>query len=192
MKGFYKYFFVFLSIFVIFSLPIRAENRRLVPLDMFLIIDASQSMENTKTEIIAWVNQRVVDQILMDGDRITIWSAGDRAEIIYSDTISTDVSKNELRTVLTGLETRGENADFSGALRELQGRVSGVSPDRMSYSMLITASAEGLEPVLSGDTRALLRWSRSERYERWQVLILAPEIGPRVQQAANEFIRALE
>ena len=192
MKGFFKYIFVFLSIFVIFSLPIVAENRRNIPLDMFLIVDASQSMENSKNEAIAWLNQRVVGEILMDGDRITIWSAGDRPEIIYSDTISGDVSKNELRAVLQGLETRGQMADFSGALRDLQGRIANVHPNRIAYSMLITASAESLEPVLSGDTRSLLRWSRSERYERWQVLILAPEIGPMVQQAANEFIRALE
>ena len=191
MKVYFKYFFLILSIFAIFSLPVIAENRRVIPLDMFLIIDTSQSMENTKNEVIDWVNQRVVDQILMEGDRIIVWTAGNRAEIVYSDTISSDLSKDELRTVLRDLETRAESADFSGALRQLQGRVS-VVPNRMSYSMLITASAEGLEPLLSSDTRGLLRWSRSERSERWQVFVLAPEIGSMVQQAANEFIRALD
>ena len=191
MKDYFKYLFLFLSIFAIFSVFVNAENRRIIPLDMFLIIDASQSMENPKSEVINWINQRVVDQILMDGDRITIWLAGDQAEVVYSDTISSDLSKNEIRELLRDLETRAASADFSGALRQLQGRVSNV-PNRMSYSMLITASAEGLEPLLSSDTRGLLRWSRSERSERWQVFVLAPEIGPMVQQAASEFIRALE
>ena len=165
-----------------------AESIRSIPLDMFLIIDASAGQQNTKNDIISWLNERVIDEILMDGDRITVWSAGDRADIIYSDTISGEASKDELRELFGNMDTDGRFADFSSALRELGPRVSAVPQNRLSYSMLITSSAAGLAPVLTGGAQSMLRWSRSERYERWQVFILAPDIGPRVQQAAGAFL----
>ena len=190
MGVYLKYLFLFLIIFAVFSIPLDAQNMRVVPLDMFLIVDASESLENTRNEVISWVNQRIIDQILMDGDRITVWSAGERAEILYSATISGETSKNELRERLRAMETRGSRADFESALRELEGRLPGTAQNRISYSMLITASAEGLAHVLSGPARSLLRYSRSERSEGWQAYVFAPDIGPRVQLAARLYMEA--
>ena len=181
---------LFLSFFLVFLIPAGAENNRDIALDMFLIIDSSQAMETPKNEVISWLNDRVIDEILINGDSITVWAAGERAEIIYSDTISTDTSKSELRERIRNLNTDGRAADFTGALRELEPRVSGVPQDRLAYSMLITSSAEGLVPLLTGTAQQIFRWSRSERYERWQVFIFAPDIGPRVQQAASAFLGA--
>ena len=177
-----------LAIFAILSMPLNAQNRRVIPLDVFLIIDASESLESSKNEVISWLNERVVDEILSDGDRITVWAAGDRATIIHSDIIFGNSSKNALRNSLRLLDTSGKSADFEGALKELYPRVSNTAPNRLSYTMLISSSAAGLEPVLSGETRSMLRWSRSERSERWQAFVIAPDIGPRVQRAAAEFM----
>jgi len=54
--------------------------------------------------------------------------------------------------------------------------------------MLITASAEGLKPAINTSGQGLLRWFRSEKYERWQVLIVGPDIGRKVQQAAAAYM----
>jgi len=131
-----------------------------------------------------------VDRILMDGDRITVWAAGDRARVIHSATISGDATKREIRDQLQTLSTEGERADFSGALRDAAARQTQAAAgrSRLSYTMLVTASAEALEPALSGGARDMLRWSRSEKFSRWQVFVVAPDIGGRVRQAAAAYM----
>ena len=181
-----------LIVLVGFSPLLNAEDARTIPLDMYLIIDGSVSLENSKIDTLAWIGEQVVDRILIDGDKITIWTAGDSARIIHSDTISGAAGKEEIKNKLKILDTGGRTADFSGALRDLMSRMSQTSPDqsRLSYTMLITASAVGLEPVLTGNAQGLLRWFRSEKYSRWQVLVVAPDIGKKVQQAAAAYMSA--
>jgi len=160
---------------------------------MYLIIDGSSSLEGSKNETVAWISDQVVDRILMDGDKITIWTAGNNARVIHSDTLSGAAGKKEIKDKLKALDAGGKSADFSGALRDVAGRLSQAAPaqNRIPYTMLVTASAEGLEPALSGSSQGLFRWFRSEKYERWQVLIVAPDIGRKVQQAAAAYMSSL-
>ena len=169
--------------FVIGLLPqLSAENRRVIPLDMYLIIDGSESFQGSKNDAVAWINNQVVDRILMDGDRLTIWRAGNNAQIVYSGDVSG--RKEDIKTALNALSTDARIPDFSRALTEAASRVSQTSQERLAYTMLVTASAEGLEQTLTGGARDLLRWFRSEKYERWQVLVVGPDLTPRVRQAA--------
>ena len=181
---------IFLIVLVRFLPLLNAEDRRTIPMDMYLIIDGSASLEKSKNEAMAWLSDQVVDRILVDGDKITIWAAGDRTQLIYSDTLSGEAGKKDIKDKLQALSAGGKTADFPGALRELESKVSQQAGNqaRFSYSMLITASAEGLEPALTGSAQGLLRWFRSEKYSRWQVLIVAPDIGKKVQQAAAAYM----
>ena len=181
-----KIFIVF--IFVGFLPLLNANDRRAIPLDMYLIIDGSSALEQSRNEIVAWVNEQVVDRILMDGDRITIWSAGDSARVIHTATISGEAGKREIRERLQTLEARGGTADFAGALRDAAARTAQTGRARLSHTMLITASAESLQPALTGGAHQLLRWSRSEKSARWQVLVVSPNIGGRVQQATAAYM----
>jgi hypothetical protein len=180
---------IFLSfIFFVAVLPLlNAQNNRTMPLDMFLIVDGSSFMENSKNDVLTWINDQVIDRILVDGDKITIWSAADEAQVIYSADVSEKV-KSEIKDILKLMETKGKTPDFSGALRDAASKASGLDRSRMSITMLITASAEGLRPAMAGGSQSPLRWYRSERYERWQVLIVAPNIGQKVRQAALSFM----
>jgi len=155
---------------------------------MYLIIDGSSSIQSFKSDAVKWINERVVDRILIEGDKITIWTAGDNAQLIYSDTIVTSAGKAGIKDKLNTITTSGKTADFTGALREAASRASQTSRDRLAVTMLITASAEGLEPALTGSAQGLFRWFRSEKYERWQVLIVAPDIGRNVQQSAVAYM----
>ena len=180
---------IILIILVGFVPLLNAEDKRSLPLDMYLIIDGSSSLESSKSETIAWINDQVIDRILMDGDKITIWTAGERARIIHSDTLSGAAGKKEIKDKLAALETGGKAADFSGALSDVASRLSQSSgQNRLPYTMLVTASAEGMEPALSGSSQGLFRWFRSEKYERWQVLVVAPDIGRKVQQTAAAYM----
>jgi len=175
------------------SPALHAEDKRTIPLDLYLIIDGSSTLDNSKSDTVAWINSQVVDRILTDGDKITIWTAGDKAQMIYSDTVSGDAGKKDIKDKIGALDTGGKKADFSGALKDLMSKISQTAGDgsRLSCTMLITGSAEGLEPTLTGASQGLLRWFRSEKYERWQVLIVAPDIGKKVQQAAAGYMSSL-
>jgi len=182
--------FLILIILVIFLFPLYAEDKRTIPLDMYLIIDGSSSLQSFKSDAVKWINERVIDRILIEGDKITIWTAGDNAQLIYSDTNVTNAGKAGIKDRLNSITTGGKTADFSGALKDAASRVSQTSRDRLAITMLITASAEGLEPALTGSAQGLFRWFRSEKYERWQVLIVAPDIGQKVQQHAVAYMNS--
>ena len=182
---------IILTVLVNFCMILNAQDKRAIPLDMYLIIDGSVALEGAKNDVISWVSLQVIDRILMDGDKITVWNAAEKPEIIYSDTITGATGKNALKDKLKVLDTKGKTADFSAALGEASRRVSQTPGDRLAYTMLITASAEGMEPALSGASQNLFRWFRSEKYERWQVLVVATDIGNKVRQNAQSYMSSL-
>ena len=181
-------FFIFLVSFLPF---LSAENRRTIPLDLYLIIDDSEAFQNVKDNAIAWVNAQVLDRLLIEGDSVTVWTAGDTAKVLYSGEISTFEAKKDIQDMLKTTGTGGKTADFAGALRELEPILSQAPQNRMPYSVLVTASAVGLRYALAGKSQNLLRWFRTEKYERWQALIIAPDIGPKVSQAASAYMNSM-
>ena len=182
--------FIILIILVGFTSFINADDKRVIPLDLYLVIDCSESINSVKNDSLSWVYSNVVDRLLIEGDRVTIWSAGDKAQIIYNGEISASGGKKEINDLLQNLVTNGKKADFSGAFADLAPRVSQTSPNRLSYTVLVTSSAGVLESALTGSSQALLRWSRSEKYSGWQVLVAAPDIAPKVKQAALNYMSA--
>ena len=176
----------------VLSAVISAEERTMA-MDMFLIIDNSSAFREQKSDALAWINEYVIDRILTEGDNITVLAAGDSAESVFSGSIGGEdgisSEKDAIKGRILALETNGSTPDFAGALRDAQSQASRISSARLTYIMLITASASGLEPVLAGNS-GLLRWSRSLRYDGWQVFIVAPDIGPRVREAAQAYMNS--
>jgi hypothetical protein len=190
-----KRFLVILIILVMFSSFLKvdsksllADDKRVIPLDLYMVIDCSESINGVKNDALAWVSSKVVDRLLIEGDKVTIWSAGDRAQVIYNGEISASSGKREIRDLLQNMVTNGKTADFPGALRDLAPRVSQTGQNRLSYTVIVTSSAGGLESALTGSSQSMLRWSRSEKYSGWQVLVAAPDIAPKVRQAALSYM----
>ena len=185
-----KQFFLTFIILAICLPRLDAEDSRVIPMDLYLIIDGSQAFQGGKAGAVAWINEQVVDRLLLDGDRVSVWTAGDRAELVFSGDVSGE--KGAIKDKLLSIAATGRSADFPGALRNVNAGISGAGGGgRLSYTMLVTASAEGLERALAGETQGLLRWFRTERYEQWQVLIVAPDIGRKVNQAATAYMNSL-
>ena len=183
--------FIVLTLLAVVLPRLAAEDRRSIPMDLYLIIDGSEAFQGSKAGAIAWINERVLDRLLMEGDRISVWAAGERAELVYSGPASGE--NQAVKDTLTNLTATARIADFYGALRNVTAGITGAAggADRLSYTMLVTASAGGLEHALAGDTQGLMRWFRTEKYEQWQVLVVAPDIGTRVNQAAAAYMNSL-
>ena len=97
--------------------PLNSTDLRNSPLTVNLIIDGTSELKDTLEEVQTWVLDMIVGQFLQRGDRISIWSAGSTAQMLYSETLSGGNEKEDIKNLLKNLPTNGNSADFAGALR---------------------------------------------------------------------------
>jgi len=147
------------------------------PIDVNLIIDGSSSFSGVKDEVASWVSGRL-DQILVDGDKLTVWAASSPSKVIYSG-----ADKEAAKKSLKDLSPSGNSADFSGALREAASKQS----SSYSYTLLISASPAALTSVLSGPQANLLKFSRVEEFNSWRALVVGLNIDTKVKKASTAF-----
>ena len=171
-----------LALTVFFRPPLYGQETQRAPINVNLIIDGSESFTGVRAQVTSWVNNRL-DQILADGDRVTVWSAGVQASVIYSDTITSSAEREAVKRSIGELTVSGTNADFTGALREAAARQS----TGFSYTLLISASPQALSSVISGPNANLLRYSRIEDFTNWRALVVGLNIDTRVRRAAGAF-----
>ena len=176
-------FILVLAGFLGFS-PLYAADTRNAHIDVNLIIDGSGALSGVMGEVKAWVTN-TLDQLLVSGDRITIWSAGKTAKIVYSETIKNDTDKENVKKFIQGFSANGEDTDFSGALQEAASRPSGSN---IIYTLLISASTAALSPTLLGPQANLMRFSKVEEFRGWQTLVVGLNFDSKVRQAAAAFM----
>jgi len=70
-----------LTVFCCLS-PVYADNQR-PSININLIIDGSAGLTGVKEEISSWVTKRL-DQLLIEGDTVTVWSTGTSAKVVYT------------------------------------------------------------------------------------------------------------
>ena len=153
-------------------------------IDLNLILDGSGALSGVIGEVAAWFSD-TLDQILLPGDRITVWSAGEVAKVVFSETIKNDTDKENVKKVIQEFSADGEDADFSGALQEAASRLSG---NTITYTLLISASTAALSPTLLGPQANLMRFSRVEEFRGWQTLVIGLNFDSKVRQAAAAFM----
>lgn len=170
--------FLVFSVFLNLS-PIFAQR---APIDVNLIIDGSSSLSIVKNEVTAWVSGRL-DQILAEGDRVTVWSAGVQSKVIYSGKIEGAPGKDAVKKSVRELVPSGNKPDFSGALRDAASRPN----SSYSYTLLISASPAALTSVLLSPQANLLRFSRIEEFPDWRALVVGLNMDSKVKNSAAAF-----
>ena len=172
--------FLILTAFCCLS-PLYGQNQR-APTNINLIIDGSSSLTGVKTEVTNWIINRL-DLILIDGDVLTIWSAGASARVIYTGTVDSAAEIESAKRSIRELSGSGSSADFSSALRE----AAGGRTSSTTYTLLISASQESLSSTISGPQGNLLRFSRVEEFSGWRALVVGLDLDARVRGAAASF-----
>jgi len=172
---------VILAVFICLF-PLYGADGTRAPIDVNLIIDGSASFSSVKNEVASWVSGRL-DQILVEGDRVTVWSAGASAKVIYSGRINGNSDKEAVKSSIREMTGSGNNANFAGALREASEKPS----QSYSYTLLISASPAALSSIISGSQSNLLRFSRVEEFSSWRALVVGLNIDTRVRRAASAF-----
>ena len=179
MKRIKSYLTILLVLAVFGSiLPLYGQDSGRDPINVNLIIDGSIAYNDVRDEVSAWLSGRL-DQILANGDRVTVWSAGTSARVIYSGVVTGSAEKDVLKKSIRELAVSGNSSDFSGALREAAGRQS----SGYSYTLLITASPQSI----TGTSANQLRYSRVEEFTNWRALVVGLNLDTRVKRAVNSF-----
>jgi hypothetical protein len=162
-----------------------AQETREGALDVRVIIDGSAALKSAGREALDWLSEELVNRLLLDGDRLSVWIAGARAELVFSGALRGPEEREALRERLGTLGFSADTADFAGALREAAAQGGGGDGFR-PYTLLITG-ARGA--IAAGSTVGqALRYSRVKEFSGWRVLQAAPEIGGRVREAAAAYL----
>ena len=176
-----KIFWLILTVFCCL-MPVHGADIPRAPIDINLIIDSSGALVAAKDEINAWLSGRL-DQILIDGDRVTVWSAGSPAKVVFSGKIDGSTGKDAVKKSIRDISASGGTADYAGALREASGRQNSDP----CYTLLISVSQESLSALLSGPQANLMRFSRVEEFSGWRALVVGLNLEAKVKQAASAF-----
>ena len=182
---------VFLAVFCCISHAYGADVQR-APISVNLIIDGSFALASVKEEITAWVSNHL-DQILAEGDTVTIWNAGAAAAVVYTTRINSNSDREAVMRSIGDLSAAGETTDFSGALTAVDTQEKTAQQGReqtssFSYTILISASQTALISLLSGPQANLLRFSRVEEFSGWRAVVVGLNLDTQVKRAASNFI----
>jgi hypothetical protein len=173
---------------IFFPCLVGAQDIRKTPVDMYLIIDGSSFMTETRGEALKWLNREIIDRILQEGDSLSIWKAGDSADLIYTGDLKDGSERENLKNLLQSLKTEDRRADFESALKDAVRRSGGKTGKRFVYTILVGGTGSALSPDenISG---GLFRYSRVEDFSGWRVLYIATDIQAQVKRAALEFVK---
>jgi hypothetical protein len=179
-----------LVIALLLPVGLFAADKRNIPLELFLIIDGSAAFKNAKDTAVRWLNDRMVDGILQEGDSLTIWRAAETAEVIFSETLNGPGDKARIKRVLQSLKLQEGGANFAGPIRDATARAARIRNSRsMVYTLLVSASVTGGSPSLGGDAVGLLRFTRVEEFSGWRAMVIGLGLTPVVQQAATAYMQ---
>jgi len=177
-----KIYQLLLVLTVFCSLPPLYADAQRPSIDINLIIDGSAGLAGVKDEVSAWVIKRL-DQLLLEGDRITVWSTGTSAKVIYTGKINGNTDRDAVKKSIQGISGSGTIADFSGALKDAASRPS----SGLCYTLLISASPSALSSLLSGPQADLMRYSRIEEFSKWRAIVVGLNLDAKVKKAAAGF-----
>ncbi|MDR1108872.1 MAG: hypothetical protein LBL19_07550 [Spirochaetaceae bacterium] len=169
----------------LFSSFAAAEDRRTVPVTLYLIIDGSEGLKTGKENAVTWVND-YIDRVLQDGDTLTVWLAAEKAELLFSESLKGAVQKETVKELLRSIIPGGGAADYAGALREAAARETRRAGPDIPYTLLITGVAGGF--LGGGGAAELLRYSRIQEFSGWRVQMVGMDLAARVQKAVSGYM----
>lgn len=185
--GLHNTYRVILLLGLLFPAVLGAGDKRKSPLELFLIIDGSSALKKVQAAVVRWLHEEVVDSILQEGDRLTIWLADETGQEIFSGALRGAGDKARIKRVLQSVPFEGGTANFAGPIRDATARIQ--RSHAMVYTLLITGSTAGRSPSLGGDAVGLLRFTRVEEFSGWRAMVIGLGLSARVQQAAAAYMQ---
>lgn len=168
-------------------LPIGAADTRTEPIDAYILIDVSAAMGDSVKDAAEWVCGKVIDDLFIAGDRVTVWSfSADTRRHFEQETLTAE-GKERIKAAIRNLRGDGGKpavADALGAL--LRTAESRKEEGRLAYLLMASSLVE------SGDSAAdkLLKHSRVAEQPGWKAVVVGVGIERAVAEKAALFLTA--
>jgi len=181
-----------------------AEEGRTGPIDVYLLIDGSSALADRNVAE-NWVCSTLVDGILREGDHVTLWAVDQNPQPLWTlqlgkgqDTAVKD--KETLKNAILSIARTTDRSNYGAALRQAS-ELEAQRPDRrpIAFALLIFGVGEAgnknadrltMEEANSAEFREFLRYSKTEDFPGWKAIVVGLGIGPRVREAAAEYMAA--
>ncbi len=188
-----------IMIFLMGMVPLFAGERT-IPVDIYVLIDKSLSMaEPGKFESMhAWVRDQLLGQILINGDRITVYQFYGRTDTILSRTIETEDDRTAVTTAIDAIRPDGQYTDIGLALDTLKRDLGRrAETDRYTVLFLLTDLKQEAPWTSryagSPDTfeSPYLATARVLQHDAWYEITLDMDIQDRVVMTSKELYSSI-
>ncbi len=147
-KGYVRFFSVLLLLAAAVSIPPAHADDRKEPIDVILVLDKSLSMEDKFAAVRDYINDSIVDQMLIPGDLFIIIAFYGKTEIAVAQKIVTDKDKEYVKQVVSRLRADGQYTDIGNALDILRQKLEQLSdPTRRKHLLLLTDGIQEAPPA---------------------------------------------
>lgn len=168
-------------------------DTRTEKIDIMILLDKSLSMEEEISAVVEYVNDTIVENIAIPGDRLLIIGFYGKTEVLVNTVVGEETAKPELVRRLGTVAADGRFTDIGNALDELLARVEAYQDDgRRKYLLLLTDGKQEAPPeskYYSPDgsfTHHLLENTRTIRRAGWKIHILGIGTSELAEQLAEE------
>jgi hypothetical protein len=122
-------------------------EKRSKGLDVVLLLDKSLSMAPVFDQVKAYVAGKVLEPILMPGDRLILETFYGKVKRLYDGTITSEADKAAAIRTLRSVRADGRYTDIGAALDAAQRDLAELGqPDRPKYVLLITDERQEAPP----------------------------------------------
>ncbi len=130
----------------------------------------------------------MADSILQAGDFLTIWSVGDAPVQEFSGTVNGPESISDIKAVLSSIQPKNSAGNYEAAFGELQKRAVLNSQYAYSYIILVTGISGQNTSLFNAKAADILRYSRSEDFPGWKVMVIGFGIEQKIKSAAAAYM----
>jgi hypothetical protein len=156
-----------------------SADQRTEPMDVIIALDKSLSMEGKIEAVIAYVNDYLIDKLLIDGDYFLVVAFYGKTETPVAMRINGATDKERAKTAIAKLAADGRFTDIGNALDVLGAEVQKLGdPSRKKYLLLLTdgiQEAPRASKYYSPDgkfTHAFLENTKTIQKKGWKIQIL--------------------
>jgi len=185
---------LFLIFFCILSFTVFAGERT-IPVDIFLMIDKSQSMsEPGKFESLhKWVRNTLITEMLIPEDWITVWEFYEEPHELQTLTIKNETDRKQLIRIIDSIIPDGRYTDIGRALDSIQTSLNNRGRNNRYKILLLVTDLEQDAPWTSkyrGKQESFkspyLAEARIIKHDNWYEITLDMDIQDKVVKTTKE------
>jgi len=185
---------LFILVFCILSFTVFAGERT-VPVDIFLMIDKSKSMnEPGKFDSLhKWVRDTLVTEMLIPEDWITVWEFYEKPHELQTMTVKTEADRTLLIKTVDSIVPDGAFTDIGSALDAIQNSLNKRGKNNRYKILLLVTDLEQDAPWTSkyrGKQESFkspyLAEARIIKHDNWYEITLDMDIQDKVVKTTKE------